>query len=92
MDPGMGRPQFPEGERMTTEELAALPAMVNLRTAGRALGLGRDTTYSMAKGGTFPVEVLTFGRFLRVRKADLMRYLHLNMDGTPAAAPERGAA
>lgn len=88
----MARPQFAEDDRLTTEELAALPAMVNLRTAGKALGLGRDTTYAMAKGGTFPVEVLTFGRFLRVRKADLMRYLHLNMDGTPAAAPDRDVA
>ena len=79
---------------MTTEKLAALPAMVDLRTAGKALGLGRDASYSLAKDETFPVEVLTLGRFLRVRKADLMAYLHLNMDGTPLSAPssERGAA
>ena len=90
----MARPQFPESERMTTEELAALPAIVDLRTAGRACGLGRDTTYAMARDKTFPIEVLPFGRFLRCRKADLMRYLHLNMDGTPIAPPsaERGAA
>ena len=85
----MARPQFPEQDRMTPEELAALPAMVDLRTAGRAIGLGRDACYEQAHDGTFPVEVLNVGRFLRVRKADLMAFLHLNMDGTPVevAAP-----
>ena len=77
---------------MTVEELAALPAVVDLRTAARALGLGRDNAYQMAKDDSFPVEVLPLGRYLRVRKADLMRYLHLNMDGTPSSAPAAGAA
>jgi predicted DNA-binding transcriptional regulator AlpA len=88
----MARPQLPEEERMTPDELAALPAVVNLRTAGAALGLGRDATYAQAKDGTFPVEVMRVGRFLRVRKADLMGYLHLNMDGTPITPPVAGAA
>lgn len=77
---------------MTVEELAALPAVVDLRTVARALGLGRDNTYQMASDGTLPIEVLTFGRFLRCRKADLMGYLHLNMDGTPTDTPAKGAA
>ena len=83
----MARPQ-----RMTPEELAALPAVVDLVTAGRAFGLGREASYQMAKDDNFPVEVLTLGRFLRVRKADLMRELHLNMDGTPLDVPAAGAA
>ena len=87
----MARPHFPEQDRLTPEQLAALPAMVDLRTAGKAVGLGRDASYSQAKDGTFPVEVLPLGRFLRVRKADLMAYLHLNMDGTPATPPVAAA-
>ena len=83
----MARPK-----RMTPEELAALPAVVDLVTAGKAFGLGREATYQMAKDKAFPCEVLTLGRFLRVRKADLMRELHLNMDGTPLSAPQAGAA
>lgn len=78
---------------MTPEELAALPAVVDLVTAGKAFGLGREASYQMAKADEFPCEVLTLGRFLRVRKADLMRELHLNMDGTPVTpAAARGAA
>lgn len=88
----MARPQLPEKGRMTTEELAALPAVVDLRTAAKALGLGRDNAYQMARDNAFPVEVLSLGRYLRVRKADLMNYLHLNMDGTPLSAPVAGAA
>lgn len=77
---------------MTTEELAALPAVVDLRTAARALGLGRDISYEMARNAAFPCDVMRYGRFWRVRKADLMRELGLNMDGTPHSPEARGAA
>ena len=61
---------------MTTEELAALPITFGLETAARAIGIGRDTAYRLAKAGEFPVRILPghSGRY-RVSKADLLAYL-----------------
>ena len=79
-------------EPMTVKELAALPSLVPLRTAARVLQIGRDMAYEMARNEAFPCTVLHHGRFLRVRKVDLMRELGLNLDGTPLTPPAQGAA
>lgn len=59
-------------EPMSTREVLELPAVVNLPTAGRAFGLGRDTAYRLYQSGEFPAEVLRLGRQLMVRRADLL--------------------
>jgi hypothetical protein len=54
---------------MNIEEIRSLPAAVELVAAGRALGIGRDKTWQMAKDGTFPVPILRRGprsRFCRL--------------------------
>ena len=65
---------------MTSEELEALPVTFGLRTAARAIGIGKNQAYRQVKDGTFPVRVLPSadGRY-RVSKYDLLAYL-----GTPA--------
>ena len=60
---------------MTRDELLALPVSVDIETAGKALGLGRTSTYDLAKRGKFPVRVLRLGNRYRVPRADLLREL-----------------
>lgn len=70
---------------MTPHELLSLPAVVDVRTAGRAYGLGRCLSYELARRGEFPVPVLRLGRLLRVRRADLLADLGIT-DTTEAGA------
>lgn len=69
---------------MTASEIAALAPLVDLPTAGRALGISRATSYALAAAGEFPVPVLRFGpRSLRVRSAELRRLLQIEGAGPP---------
>ncbi len=59
--PGHGQelPQHRGG--MTVAELLALPVVVDITTAARALGLGRSTGYELAQAREFPCRVLRVG-------------------------------
>jgi len=74
---------------MTLAELLALPVVVDVTTAARALGLGRSTGYELARCGEFPCRVLRVGRSYRVPTADLLRVLGITpgqRDQAPPAA------
>ncbi|WP_309226936.1 DNA-binding protein [Streptomyces lunaelactis] len=60
---------------MGLEELLALPATVNVTTAGRALGIGRDKAYELIRTGDFPVRTLALGGTVRVPTAELWKVL-----------------
>lgn len=60
---------------MTANEIRALPAVVDLTTAGRALGIGRTKAHALARAGEFPVPLLRLGTRYRVRRADLLELL-----------------
>lgn len=60
---------------MGLEELLALPATVNVTTAGRALGIGRDKAYELIRNGKFPVRTLPLGGTVRVPTAELWKVL-----------------
>lgn len=60
---------------MSLEELLALPATVNVTTAGRALGIGRDKAYELIRTGGFPVRTLPLGGTIRVPTVELWRVL-----------------
>jgi hypothetical protein len=64
---------------MTLAELLALPVMVNIDTASRALGLGRSTGYELARRDEFPCRVLRVGSSYRVPTADLLRLLGVDV-------------
>lgn len=81
----MARPQLAEEKRLSEDELRALPVVVDLVTAGRAFGLGRTISYELMRRGEFPCPVQHLGRYYRVRKADLVTSLGLDMDGKPLA-------
>lgn len=65
-------------------EVAALPAVTDLVTAGRALGLGRTKAYELARAGQFPCPVIRAGRTWLVPTAGLHALLGLSASG---AAP-----
>src|SRR5204862_7676193 len=74
---------------MTLAELLALPLMVDVSTAARALGLSRSTGYDLARRGEFPCRVLHVGSSYRVPTAELLRVLGIDLTelspGFPAA-------
>ncbi|MEV0446172.1 integrase [Streptomyces spectabilis] len=79
---------------MSRSDLLALPAAVDLVTAGRALSLGRSKAYELAQSGEFPVRLLRVGTAYRVPTADLLELLGIrNGDGaaplanSPASTP-----
>jgi excisionase family DNA binding protein len=64
---------------MTLAELLALPLMVDVSTAARALGLSRSTGYDLARRGEFPCRVLHVGSSYRVPTAELLRVLGIDL-------------
>jgi hypothetical protein len=64
---------------MTRDELLALPAAVDLRTAARALSIGRTRAFELARRGEFPVPVLRVGVTYRVPTAPLLELLGLRV-------------
>ena len=73
------RPQRQISKGMTLAELLALPLMVDVSTAARALGLSRSTGYELARRGEFPCRVLHVGSSYRVPIAELLRVLGIDL-------------
>ena len=67
---------------LTLEEIAGLPAVTDLVTAGRALGLGRTKAYDLARAGQFPCPVIRAGKDWLVPTAGLLALLGLPVPGT----------
>lgn len=65
-------------EGMTSAELLALPAAVDLETGNRALGIGRNLGYRLAREGRYPCRIIKAGNAYRVVTADLRRTLGVN--------------
>jgi hypothetical protein len=63
---------------MTMKELLELPVVVDLRTAARAFGIGKNKAYELAAAGNFPCPVLRFGQKYRVTRPHLFRALGLD--------------
>ncbi|MGW4796330.1 hypothetical protein ACWEPC_28305 [Nonomuraea sp. NPDC004297] len=63
---------------LTIEELLALPATVDLRTAGMAFGIGRTKAHELARNGEFPCPVLRVGYAYRVGRAAILRALDID--------------
>ncbi len=56
---------------LTMAEVMMLPAVTDLVSAGKALGMGRTRSYELARAGTFPRRVLRIGRTYQVPTAGL---------------------
>jgi D-serine deaminase-like pyridoxal phosphate-dependent protein len=66
---------------LTLAEVSALPAVIDLVTAGRALGLGRTKAYQLARAGQFPCPVIRAGKTYLVPVVGLLDLLGLPRDG-----------
>jgi excisionase family DNA binding protein len=64
---------------LTRAELFALPVVVDVPTAARALGLGRSTAYELVRRSEFPCPVLRVGTSYRIPTAGLMRVLGIEL-------------
>ena len=69
---------------LTLAEVAALPAVTDLVTAGRALGIGRTKAYELARAGQFPCPVIRVGSSWLVPTAGLLAALGLPVPGASA--------
>lgn len=80
--------------RLTDDDVRALPLTVPVPIAGQAFGLGRDTAYRLARRGDFPVPVIRMGARMVVTRASLLAALGLD-PGKPlasVASPQVSAA
>lgn len=77
----------------TPDEIRAWPATVDVSTAGRAFGIGRDEANRLVREGRFPVHVLRLGRYLRVTRAAVLDVLGIS-DQPPSqpSAPHNNPA
>jgi len=62
---------------LSLTEIGGLPAVVDLVTAGQALGLGRTKAYQLARAGQFPCPVIRAGKTYLVPTAGLLAVLGL---------------
>jgi hypothetical protein len=67
---------------MTMAEVMMLPAVTDLVSAGKALGMGRTRSYELAQAGTFPCRLLRIGRTYQVPTAGLLTLLGVPLPGT----------
>ena len=69
--------------RVRAADLGDLPAVIDLVTAGRILGIGRTKAYRLAQQGRFPCRVLRIGRSYLVPAREvwaLLGYHHHDED------------
>ena len=71
---------------MSTDDLRALPPVLDVPTAGRLLGLGRSAAYDLILAGAWPTPVLRLGRRLRIPTAPLLALLGLPQIGDGRSA------
>jgi hypothetical protein len=64
--------------KTNTTDLASLPPVLDVPTAGRLLGLGRSAAYDLVLAGLWPTPVLRLGRRLRIPTAPLLTLLGLS--------------
>jgi excisionase family DNA binding protein len=62
-------------QTMRYEDLDALPTVVSIMTAARALGLSRTYAYELAKRGDFPCRIIRIGTTYRVPTVELRKLL-----------------
>lgn len=72
---------------LSRDEILALPAVIDVETAARALGLGRTTAHALVRAGAFPVRVLRVGHKYRIPTAALLELLEVRHDSTTDDAP-----
>ena len=71
---------------MRQNEEGALPAVVDVETAGRLLGVGRGLAYELVRTGRWPTPVLRLGRSIKIPTSPLLALLGQPLGPLPAAS------
>jgi hypothetical protein len=69
---------------LTASEVRALPAIVDVVTAGEVLGIGRTVAYELVRTNLFPTPVLRVGRQFKIPTAYLIDLLGLSTEAATA--------
>jgi hypothetical protein len=75
---------------MTLSEVMALPAITDVVSAGKALGIGRTRSYELARTGSFPCRVVRIGKTYHVPTANLLALLGVTMPARTARGRPTG--
>lgn len=86
--PETSRPAETAMSGMTLAEVMMLPAVTDLVSAGKALGMGRTRSYELARAGTFPCRVMRAGRTYQVPTAGLLTLLGIPLPRTNCAGED----
>lgn len=86
--PKTSRPAETVTSVMTFAEVMMLPAVTDLVSAGKALGMGRTRSYEMARAGTFPCQVMRAGRTYQVPTTGLLTLLGIPLPRTNSAGDD----
>jgi excisionase family DNA binding protein len=73
---------------LTFDQLYALPTVVDLMTAARALGIGRSKAYQLAHAGQFPCRIIRIGTHYNIPTADLLKVLGVTSVPLPRGTTE----
>ena len=57
---------------MTRDELATHPALLDVPTAAKVLGIGRSLAYDLVRRGEWPTTVLHIGKLIKIPTAPLL--------------------
>lgn len=60
---------------MNRQDLESLPAVLDVPTAARALGLSRTAAYELIRVGGWPTPVFRLGRLIRIPTAPILSLL-----------------
>lgn len=71
---------------MDRDELAGLPALLDVPEAARVLGIGRSFAYELVRRGEWPTTVLRIGRLIKIPSGPLVRLVESGVDGSSAAS------
>lgn len=66
---------------MNAADLAALPAVLDVGTAAKILGLSRTAAYELIRTDAWPTPVFRLGRLIRIPTAPLLDLLGVHQDG-----------
>jgi hypothetical protein len=76
---------------LTADQVRALPAVVDVVTAGEVLGIGRSVAYELVRTNRFPTPVLRLGKQIKIPTAYLIDLLGLSTDAQ-IALPQQPVA
>jgi hypothetical protein len=72
---------------MNRDELNALPAVIDVTTAGKVIGIGRSSAYNLVRRNEFPTPVLHVGKLIKIPTAPL-----LSLIGVLHSSPDQKAS